>query len=655
MSNIKNMKSNDIDISGMIVAERKAAPTILTPVKEALHNSLEVLRLARQFDSRNKGMIELIFHMRGRHLEKWSMFDQATKNTGIKNLESKQLYKLYKHEGVQTGFSEYGIGSKLENLRCCDLIEHHTITDSGIYERTSWHIPRSIESNSLLDVIEYNANPNYQPMRELFNHELGFNTGTLLECSSILPRLKNLDTANYIMDPAGLLEDINHSLVQFDSENIQIFFKVFENGDLKMHEQIGSKDYLYGYRETYDLISCEDKTTREISTFIKLTPVNETMGFESILSNQLSNSTIQNNDKFVTYYGGQKIDNLGSDKPKEELTGARLKQTFSVKSHVKLICTTAEYEEVDEDNSKYGFYGFREVEGGNIVCTTPEPLLLKWGKLKSHKTRHCQLRVGIQYDRQSDQVLLSDKSKTLSDDREIDASLRINILKLTDMYISKMRKEHKFYETDLSKRPQPPIPVPNPLQVIEFQIESSDSESDSESELQQEQQQQQTESSNSKSESESELQQEQQQQQQTESSDSESDSELQKQQQETTDSDDDEEEESEEEEPVPPVPYTTSEQKRMHVPANVAISHLKKIYTNYQQNNLVAETKDLLIKIACNLIGKGGDETAEIFIRYVPMDKLYENIKIIWQQESEQVGNVKMGTEVVNFVACYCL
>ena len=90
------------------------------------------------------------------------------------------------------------------------------------------------------------------------------------------------------------------------------------------------------------------------------------------------------------------------------------------------------------------------------------------------------------------------------------------------------------------------------------------------------------------------------------------------------------------------------------MPANVAISHLNKIYTNYQQHNLVTETKDLFVKIACNLIGKGGDETTEMFIRHVPIEKLYENIKIIWLRESEQVGNVKMGTEVVNFAAAYC-
>jgi hypothetical protein len=55
------------------------------------------------------------------------------------------------------------------------------------------------------------------------------------------------------------------------------------------------------------------------------------------------------------------------------------------------------------------------------------------------------------------------------------------------------------------------------------------------------------------------------------------------------------------------------------------------------------------------LIGKGGDEIAELFIKDIPVDKLYENIKIIWSKEFELLNNVKMGSEIVNFVKTYNL
>ena len=40
----------DINISGMIDAERKSNPKLVLPIKEALHNSLEAVRLARNQD-----------------------------------------------------------------------------------------------------------------------------------------------------------------------------------------------------------------------------------------------------------------------------------------------------------------------------------------------------------------------------------------------------------------------------------------------------------------------------------------------------------------------------------------------------------------------------------------------------------------------------
>ena len=107
----------DIDISGMIDAERKSNPKLVLPIKEALHNSLEAIRLARNQDPTIKAKIIISFYILGGTLSKFCIFDKSTKLTGIKNLGSKKIYKLYHHEGVKSGFSEYGIGSKLENLK----------------------------------------------------------------------------------------------------------------------------------------------------------------------------------------------------------------------------------------------------------------------------------------------------------------------------------------------------------------------------------------------------------------------------------------------------------------------------------------------------------------------------------------------------------
>ena len=58
---MSNNFETDINIAGMINAERKSAPKILLPVKEGLHNSLEIIRLARNKDPIIKGCIYIIF------------------------------------------------------------------------------------------------------------------------------------------------------------------------------------------------------------------------------------------------------------------------------------------------------------------------------------------------------------------------------------------------------------------------------------------------------------------------------------------------------------------------------------------------------------------------------------------------------------------
>ena len=63
-----------------------------------------------------------------------------------------------------------------------------------------------------------------------------------------------------------------------------------------------------------------------------------------------------------------------------------------------------------------------------------------------------------------------------------------------------------------------------------------------------------------------------------------------------------------------------------------------------------SEIRELFINISCMLIGKGGDENTKLFIKEVSLDKQFELIKMIWNQEYELSDAVKMGSEVVSFI-----
>jgi hypothetical protein len=460
----------DINISGYIDAERKSSPKLLLPIKEALHNSLEAIRLARLQDNSVKAKIIIMFYIQQDILIKFGVFDKATKFTGIKNLRTKKIYKLYHHDGIKIGFSEYGIGSKLENLRCCNIIEHHTITDTGIYEKTKWDISRSIEENNLLNVIEYEQDPQHKILSKYDNMENNA-TGTLLLCSEILPRLKNKDTTDYIINidkKNSLYNELCNHIINYDKDNINIEYKVFNNNfnEPSIVQDIFPNNMIANSIKTFEIICCENKKTSERDSFIIDKPENNDYAnfdnFNDYTINSLNNFIINDEDtdkKYISYYNGQETDKLSTIKPKKMYTISQINNKYHISSKIKFICSTAEKEyEYDEekdsnkkiikDSDKMGFYGIREVEGRNMVRTTIDPIYLKWKKLTSHKTRYTQFRGIIHYDRNSDSVLESDKSKSLSDDRPIDPSLRFNILKLADEYISKMKTYHGDYDTE---------------------------------------------------------------------------------------------------------------------------------------------------------------------------------------------------------------
>lgn len=450
----------DIDIAGMINAERKSATKILLPIKEALHNSLEAIRLARLEKSSIKGIIKIIFNLKDDYLNEWIVFDNATELTGIKNLNNKNIYKLYYHEGDKNGFSEYGIGSKIENLRCCDYIEHHTITSSGIYEKSEWNIQESIKRNSLLEVIKYEINPVYKDLLSYMDD--GYSTASMVLCKNILPRLKDKITTNYIKnidnDNESLFLELCSHLVKYDSENIDILFIVNENNKEIIKKKICSQTILGNYIKTFVIFCCEDKKTKEQQSFIlndELDNYNNLDNSKDFEFKSLENINLKKNPKFINYYNHNIMDSLKRAKG-NDITYDNLNKKYNIISKIKVYCSTADIIKHDDGNikntDKTGFYGIREVTENNIVCTTMESLTLKWNIFKSHRTRYIQFRGIIHYDTKSDHLLMSDKSKSLSDDRDFDKSLRFNILKLTDCYFTNMRSKYKQYDTEKDKK-----------------------------------------------------------------------------------------------------------------------------------------------------------------------------------------------------------
>jgi len=664
IANYNYDNDRDIDIAGFIDAERKSAPRILLPIKEGIHNSLEALRKARLIDETVKGQIILMFYFDNDALSKFCILDMATNHTGMTNIESKKQYKLWHHEGIKTGFSEYGIGSKKENLRCCNLIEHHTITNSGKYEMTRWDISRSIEDNRLLDVVSYELEPEYKLLDKYKISE--YNTYTLVQCSEILPRLKNSDTSNYIKDTnIGLYKELCEHLVRWDSDNIEIIYKVFENNNEPMIDEIilpGLSNILAFNRKEYELICCKDKINGNYQSFIL---INENIDDENYVNfNRDELTTLQNCNKnkeakYGTFYNNQTLDTFqgkllttkeiinNGKKSKVELTYKNIIKHYEHKSTLKLICSTDEYDP-EESADKFGFYGFREVDGFNVVLTTPQPLRLQWNLFKSHRTRHNQLRCGIQYNRDSDEFLLSDSSKTLSDDRRFEISLRYNLLKLTYDYISSMRKHYDDYNTEKKKIPattpapalapvlepviapvlepviapvlEPVIaPVLEPViaPVLEPVLEPVVAPVLKpvvapvlkpvlepvvapvlepviapvlEPVLN------------------------------------------------TTSTD------------INYTNYTISGQKRKRVTIDAAKTALTIILKKYEEGIMQENIKNLLVDIACHLIGKGGDDDTYLFINDVSVDKLYLHINSIWNLKYDENDNVKMGSKIVDFV-----
>ena len=669
---------NDINITGMIKAERKSCPSILVPVKEALHNSLEVIRLARNQDSSITAEIELRFYIRNDLLDSFEVFDTATGLTGIKNMGSKNIYILYHHEGGSNGFSEYGIGSKLENLRCCNMIEHHTITSDGIYEQTKWNIQTSIDENKLLDVIQYERNPKYRHKR--CNIPSG-ETGTLLVCSEILPHLRNITASDYIKDK--LYEELCNHLIKYDDENVTITFKVYDDDFVNpnIDKIIRPNYFLGGYIKTYCILCCQKKNNpHEKQSFIIREKDRPADNFDKESFDDQSIKLLEDFGLFeecFTYYipnkkkeDKPKRDTFASKKDPHTKSIQKISEDYEIVSKIKLILSTAERMRETESNNykdidKTGFYGIREVEGGNVVCTTIVPIQLKWNIFKSHRTRYVQFRGGIHYNNKSDELIMSDKSKSLSDDRDFEPSLRCNVLHLTNKYFSAMREKYNMYNTDVI---QGHIPTKIEVEEIVTQevradgideveaivmqdVEAKDSDEVEANEIDE------VEANEIDEVESNEIEANEIEANEIEANEIEEIEEI-----EANEIDEVEEKDSDEIEQivketdnknVSPTTFQITTHSRTLVKLKEATDALTLIYKKSSEPSIEQEILTLFNNIACNIIGKGGDKNTLEFIRGIPLDYLYEKIKKIWEEEYTTTDAVKMGSDVVSFQKKY--
>jgi hypothetical protein len=430
----------DMDVRGYVNAERKSNSPLEDVYSEQIANAQEAIRLAKKIDPDVKSKIEIVNYIEDDTLVCMKVRDMASGFTGIHNMQSKEMFKLFHHSSKEsTGYSEYGIGGKLKNMLLARKITYKTKTNSGPNEMSIWDVDKSIEKNSIIEAIEY--------FRENVDFQLDadYYTGTELICETITEPYRTQEVAESIIDVSYNLdetEDLQHNLSECQikadglykrlckkyikiDETCPIYFIVYKDGELIAKKQIVPTTDLANYKETSVLHIYESMSTKKLRVLYE----KDGIWYESEPSN--------GKDVFRKDASILKPDKITS-----------IQSNYIFRSNITIYCSTDNH----NTNSKMGYDTYRIVEGGGIIKTNPEKLRLKWSKWSSHRTRYAAFRGAIMYDRNSDIYLNSDKAKTTSDDRPFHDLIRWNILHITDKYFAKMKTENGFYDTDVPKK-----------------------------------------------------------------------------------------------------------------------------------------------------------------------------------------------------------
>jgi len=431
----------DMDVCGYVNAERKSNSPLEDVYSEQIANAQEAIRLAKKIDPDVKSKIEIINYIEDDTLVCLKVRDMATGFTGIHNMQSKEMFKLFHHSSKEsTGYSEYGIGGKLKNMLLARKITYKTKTNSGPNEMAVWDVDKSIEKNSIIEAVEYfRGNPDFQLDSDYY-------TGTELICENITEPYRTQEVADSIIDVSydpnqtedkdsynsgesqlrvdGLYKRLCKKYIKID-ETCPIYFIVYKDGELIANKQIIPSSDLANYKETVVLHIYESMATKKLRVLYE----KDRIWYESEPSN--------GKDVFRKDASILKPDKITS-----------IQSNYIFRSNITIYCST----DICNINSKMGYDTYRIVEGGGIIKTNPEKLRLKWTKWNSHRTRYAAFRGAIMYDRNSDAYLNSDKAKSTSDDRPFHDLIRWNILHITDKYFAKMKTENGFYDTDVPKK-----------------------------------------------------------------------------------------------------------------------------------------------------------------------------------------------------------
>jgi hypothetical protein len=426
-----NSIPKEICIKGFIKAERHASPHIVKVISEILQNSLEANRIARSKNAKETEVIVSLYFNSTNIFSKLTVEDFASHDSGIHDIQTKQIFSLYNHVGENDGYSEFGIGGKQSCMQLGNLITYETKSNSS-GGKLVWNISKIIDN----EVHDYFNSITYS--EELLMIPSPYKTGTKVSVENLESKFNSLSISTYLLytETGGgqtFKDNICRSFVKIDDAE-KVKFRFIHSGKLVGEFHLTPSTNICDNCEIYKMkiynINDHETNKEFITTLVE-----------------------HNNDYYRLY---DEHCEFKRDKLLKEVFNKKTLYTKSLTNQVligeaELILSTYT-SEVDDTNkdamiklrSEMGFDIHRRVKDGSIVRTNITTLSLQWNKFSSHRTRYNRFRGAIVYDKRLDNIVQTDKCKTVSDDRHFEPSFRRTILQLTDMYMRKM-KEKGFY------------------------------------------------------------------------------------------------------------------------------------------------------------------------------------------------------------------
>jgi hypothetical protein len=433
---------NDICVSGYYDGIRAAPKPFHEHAKEIIHNSLEAIRLAeKNNNSKIISSINLKIYLDSNERpEKFEFEDISTSGTGIKNLESKNILTQYRHEGEKSGFSEYGEGGSEATKQIADCVIFESVTETGTSESLILYKDCAIKENNFKKSAKYSNEGIYKPRNN-------FSTGTKVTLTKLTDSYKTKELGNQCLT-GELAKRLSNSFIQINLTLLEFKIIVCKNNEIVKDFDIIPTNNLREEKQEYNLCIYKHNETEELICVVNNNKNNKKVTYEEGRKKTFQTKTdVENSLKKSKAQVKKNFDVLYNEK-------YDLDNYTKITTSYAILHLSTETDERLADIKKMGFDGHRRVEGNNkgnnIVKTNSEPLELQWGLFRSHRTRYKQFRGAMEYDRNWDIYLGSDKSKTISDDRPFITPIKNVIQGLTKEYFASMKKLG-YYDTDKKK------------------------------------------------------------------------------------------------------------------------------------------------------------------------------------------------------------